>query len=155
MGADSAHVGGLRESLRGNQAVRLCPWPGLPELSWSRRVHAAGWVGCRASRPLGVCPQIIAGHHESLLGSHNCLPACPPCRQLLVGVGRALLHPRMGGVDNSTATVLGSSSPLSALGHPLLSSAHRLLLRQQELLSGAPEQAGPWAGLPGPRVAGR
>ena len=77
MGADSAHVGGLRESLRGNQAVRLCPWPGLPELSWSRRVHAAGWVGCRASRPLGVCPQIIAGHHESLLGSHNCLPAHP------------------------------------------------------------------------------
>ena len=77
MGADSAHVGGLRESLGGNQAGRLCPWPGLPELSWSRRVHTAGWVAAGPPGPLESVPQIIAGHYESLLGSHNCLPVYP------------------------------------------------------------------------------
>ena len=83
MGADSAHVGGLRESLGGNQAGRLCPWPGLPELSWSRRVHTAGWVAAGPPGPLESVPQIIAGHYEGMASRHISIIYCADCPSLV------------------------------------------------------------------------
>ena len=88
-------------------------WPGLPELIWNRRVHAAGWAGCRASGPLGFYPP---NHGWSSRVTARCpqLPACPLCLQALMGVGRSFLH--SGGSFHSRSP--GSSSLPSALGHP-------------------------------------
>lgn len=131
MRADRAHVGGLRESLGGKQAGRLCPWPGLPELIWNRRGHAAGWAGRSASGPFGFYPP-NHGWSSRVTARWPQLPAVPD--------GGGEIFPALGGSLHSWSS--GSSSLPSALGHALLSSARPLLPHQQESLCGAPEQAG-------------
>lgn len=69
-----------------------------------------------------------------------------------LGVGGSLLHTyeEVGGGDNFTA--MSWAAPLhSALAATSSSQSMSLFLHRQELLSGTPEQAGPWAGLPGPK----
>lgn len=81
----------VSQSLGGNQQRRLCPWPGLLELIWSRCDHSADWPSCRASRPPGNSPQRQCwSSRVTARGSQ--LPACPLGLPLLAWVGKASLH---------------------------------------------------------------